>query len=149
MFKPLLFIFLTIPIIEIYLLITVGGFIGVWPTVGLVILTAIIGVSLLRAQGLSTLQKAQENIAKGEMPALEMLEGIVLLICGALLLTPGFFTDTIGFLALVPQLRQTILIKLMSKTVIKPNAYYGTGAYQKDASRQNPNTIEGEYTRED
>jgi UPF0716 protein FxsA len=148
-FKPLLIIFLTIPVIEIYLLITVGGFIGVWPTVALVVITAVIGATLLRLQGLITLQKAQQNIARGEMPALEMLEGIVLLIAGALLLTPGFFTDTIGFLALIPPLRQRVLKTLMARAVVNPNTHFYQSGEFRQHSKTDTRTIEGDYTREE
>ncbi len=87
-----------VPILEIIVFIEAGGYLGLWPTVGAVILTAIIGSALLRHQGLSTLARAQENLAAGRLPMTEVFDGLCIVIGGALLLTPGFITDTIGFL---------------------------------------------------
>ena len=108
MFKLFLVLFITIPLIEIAILIKIGSIIGAGYTIVLVIGTAFLGVSLLRIQGISTLAKVQANISRGQLPATELIEGLILLISGALLLTPGFFTDTIGFLMLVPTLRQRL-----------------------------------------
>ncbi len=143
LFQLLLLLFIAIPIIEIYLLIEVGDAIGALPTVGLVLLTAAIGVFLLRMQGLATAMRVRETVERGGLPALEMLEGVVLLICGALLLTPGFFTDAIGFLALIPPLRRALLLKALERMVIVrggPGAQAGPGG---------PYTIDGEFHRED
>jgi UPF0716 protein FxsA len=112
---PIVFIlFIVIPIIEITLLINVGQLIGTWYTVGLVLLSAFIGVNMLRQQGVATLARAQQKMAQGEMPQQEMLEGLVLAVGGALLITPGFVTDFIGFCCLIPFSRIG-LIKLASK----------------------------------
>ena len=108
MFKLFLILFITIPLVEIAILIKIGSIIGAGYTIALVIGTAFLGVSLLRIQGISTLAKVQANISRGQLPATELIEGLILLISGALLLTPGFFTDTIGFLMLVPTLRQRL-----------------------------------------
>ena len=83
-------LFLIIPIIEIYFLIKVGEVIGALPTIILVVLTAVIGAGLLRQQGLSTLARLQQNISQGKIPAQEMVEGVLLAVGGALLMTPGF-----------------------------------------------------------
>ena len=108
MFKLFLILFITIPLVEIAILINIGKIIGAGYTIALVIGTAFLGVSLLRIQGISTLAKVQANIKKGQLPATELIEGLILLISGALLLTPGFFTDMLGFLMLVPILRQRL-----------------------------------------
>ena len=92
----LLFIF--IPIIEIAIFITVGSNIGILNTIAIILLTAIIGIYLVRRQGLSLLFNAQRNIAQGIMPTEEIKGGVFLLISGLLLITPGFFTDCVGFL---------------------------------------------------
>jgi len=92
-FQILFLLFLLIPLLEIYLLIKVGGIIGALPTVFIVVFTAVLGAWLLRIQGLSTLMRVRSTLAQGGIPAVEMLEGAVLLVAGALLLTPGFFTD--------------------------------------------------------
>ncbi len=114
-FPLLMVIFLIVPIIEIYLLIKVGGIIGVLPTIGLVILTAVLGAALLRAQGLQTYMRFNNTLAKGRMPAAEILEGVALLIGGALLLTPGFFTDVIGFICLIPFTRRGLVTWLIAR----------------------------------
>jgi len=89
-------IFVVMTLLEIYVLVTVGQAIGGLSTVLLVILTALIGSTLLRQQGWSTMAKAQQSIAEGKTPALEMLEGVVILVSGVLLLTPGFISDGLG-----------------------------------------------------
>ena len=108
MFRILLILFLTVPLVEIAILIKIGKVIGAGYTIALVIGTAILGAALLRTQGISTLAKIQKNINRGQLPATELIEGLILLISGVLLLTPGFFTDMLGFLALVPILRQRL-----------------------------------------
>ena len=109
MFRSLFFLFLLIPLIEIYFLIQVGEVIGAGWTIFLVVATAVIGAGLLRMQGLSTLQKAQVTMAQGQLPAIAMFEGVALVLSGALLMTPGFFTDAIGFILLVPPFRQGLI----------------------------------------
>ena len=100
---PFLFIiFVVIPVIEITILIKVGQAIGGWYTVGIVLLSAFIGVNMLRYQGVSTLLKARSRIESGEMPLSEMRDGIIIAIGGALLITPGFVTDAVGFACLLP-----------------------------------------------
>jgi len=108
LFRIFLILFITIPLVEIAILINIGKIIGAGYTIALVIGTAFLGVSLLRIQGISTLAKVQANIKKGQLPATELIEGLILLISGVLLLTPGFFTDMLGFLMLVPILRQRL-----------------------------------------
>lgn len=114
-------IFVAMPIIEIAVFIQAGELIGLWPTIGVVVLTAIIGTSLMRAQGLQTLAKAQSQMDQGEMPIGAMFDGICILVAGVLLLTPGFVTDTFGFLLLVPPLRQLIGAKVIMKLVQSGN----------------------------
>ena len=108
MFRILLILFLTVPLVEIAILIKIGKVIGAGYTIALVIGTAILGAALLRTQGISTLAKVQKNINRGQLPATELIEGLILLISGVFLLTPGFFTDMFGVLALVPILRQRL-----------------------------------------
>lgn len=117
--RLLLPLFIVLPILEMIILIQVGGVIGAIPTVGLVLLTAVVGLQLLRQQGMSTLMRANQKLASGEMPAEEVVEGLMLAVGGALLLTPGFVTDVIGFCCLVPQSRRVIAKKLIEKGVLK------------------------------
>jgi len=112
---PLLLIFIGLPILEIYVLLKVHTFIGTLPTIGMVVFTAVAGVWLLKMQGFSMLARYQKTILSGKIPAQEMLEGAALVFGGALLLTPGFVTDTIGFLCLLPFTRQPIVRWLMSR----------------------------------
>lgn len=108
----ILALFIAIPLIEIGLFIEVGGWIGGWSTVGLVVLTAIIGVSLVRTQGLQVLSRADVDLKQGIFPLDHAFDGICLLGAGALLLTPGFMTDALGFLLLVPGLRHLLRSRL-------------------------------------
>lgn len=125
------------PVVEMYLLIRVGGYIGALPTVGLVLLTAMVGVYLLRRQGLATLARGLRRMDSGQVPAREMAEGLLLAVAGALLVTPGFVTDAVGFALLWPPLRVTLARRLLALAVRGPAA--GSG----------PVIIEGEFeTRE-
>ena len=138
MFRILLILFLTVPLVEIAILIKIGKVIGAGYTIALVIGTAILGAALLRTQGISTLAKVQTNINRGQLPAIELIEGLILLISGVLLLTPGFFTDMLGFLALVPILRQrlaqTFLVNFIQNRINIKQTNTRTG-----------NIIEGEH----
>ena len=112
-------LFLLIPLAEIYFLIQVGGAVGAGFTIVLVVLTAVVGAALVRAQGFSTFARVQTQIARGRVPAMEMLEGLLLFAAGALLLTPGFFTDAAGFIFLVPPLRRKIIRNLLTRALNK------------------------------
>jgi UPF0716 protein FxsA len=118
LFPTLLVLIIVVPLLEIYLLIKIGGMIGVLPTILLIVLTAVIGAALLRQQGLATLNRFQASLGRGELPAIEMLEGIALLVGGAFLLTPGFFTDAVGFLCLLPVSRRPIVRGILSRLTI-------------------------------
>lgn len=102
----LLAVFIAVPVIEIALFIQVGGWIGLWPTIAIVIATAFAGTGLLRLQGLAVLQRVRESAARNELPVAEVFDGLCLLVAGVLLLTPGFFTDALGFLLFVPPFRR-------------------------------------------
>jgi len=145
-FLILLALFFIIPIIEIYLLIEVGSLIGSLPTIFLVVFTAVLGAWLLRLQGFSTLNRVRQTLEKGSIPAIEMLEAAMLLIAGALLLTPGFFTDTIGFLCLVPSIRRPVALWCF-KRIFRFSTPPGNGRYGRQS--EDRKIIEGEYRRED
>ena len=108
-------IFVVVTLAEIYILVSVGGAIGAWSTILLVIITALIGSTLLKQQGWSIMAKAQQSIAEGRTPALEMLEGVVILVSGVLLLTPGFITDGLGLLGLMPWSRRYFINHFLEK----------------------------------
>ncbi len=125
-----LLLFIGIPLVEIYLLIEVGGIIGVFPTVLMVVFTAVLGVTLIRIQGFSTLQKAQMNMNHGQLPAIEMLEGVMLFFAAICLLMPGFFTDTIGFLLLIPPLRRWLAKQIIASSLLRAQDDYFEGEYE-------------------
>ena len=137
---PWLLIFFLTPIAEMYLLIEVAGYINTWPTIFLVMLTAIIGVALLKRQGLATLTRGMARMNAGEVPAREMAEGILLAIAGALLLTPGFITDFVGFVLLFGPSRMAIASALLKRVEIHSQ----TGVSPGDDA---PITLEGEFER--
>jgi UPF0716 protein FxsA len=141
LFKILLFLFISVPLLEIYLLLKVGGYIGAMNTIALILLTAFIGTLLLRQQGLSTLARVQQTLDEGRLPAGALIEGLLLLVAGALLLTPGFFTDAIGFFCLVPPCRQWLAGHLLSRLLERQRTQART--------REDPDIIEGEYWEED
>jgi len=141
----LFLLFLLLPLVEIYFLIKVGNVIGAVPTIALVVFTALLGAMLLRFQGWATLARSRQVMEQGQLPALEMLEGVLLVFAGALLLTPGFFTDAIGFVFLVPPLRRAIIRWFLSKSEFRVQQFGGSSRSQ----RSGQHTIEGEYHRED
>ena len=124
-----------IPIIEISLFIEIGSNIGSFNTICLIFLTAIIGVYFVRQQGFSTFQRLSNQIEKLETPIQTVGEGLVILLSGVLLITPGFFTDAIGFLGLIPFTR-IFFIKLVATFIL--SRY---GVYKKKAD----DTIEADY----
>lgn len=104
----LLFVLIVVPLVEIAVFIKVGGVLGVWPTVALVIATAVAGTWLIRFQGLSVLARARYALERHTLPVAELFNGVFLLIAGLLLLTPGFVTDAAGFVLLIPPARRVI-----------------------------------------
>ncbi|ACR14604.1 FxsA family protein [Teredinibacter turnerae] len=139
-------LFIAVPILEMWLLIKVGSLIGALPTIGLVFLTAMLGLALLRQQGIQTLFRAQQRMQHGELPASEMVEGIFLAVGGALLLTPGFFTDAVGFCCLLPGVRQVILGWALKNAVFGKVNVRSDGPHRAGESHT---TIDGDYKRED
>ena len=144
----LLLAFIIVPIAEIALLVHVGGLIGTWQTIGLVVLTAAIGTALFRAQGFRVLMRAQDILGQGGFPAKELFDGICILVAGVLLLTPGFVTDTLGLALLVPGLRIWIG-RVLWHTVRRSGhfemhvggSFHGTGSHASG-----DDIIEGEYS---
>ena len=132
---PLFLLLLIVPLIEIFLFIKVGGAIGVWWTIGIVILTAIIGTVMLRRQGLAALRSVQARLAAGENPGRLLADGAMILVAGVLLLTPGFLTDTLGFLLLVPAVRSWLWRRLASRlTVVSVQSRRTAGAWPGGAT---------------
>jgi UPF0716 protein FxsA len=142
-FQIVFLVVLIIPFAEIYLLLEVGSIIGAFPTIFLVVLTAVSGAWFLRQQGFATFHRFQTSLAQGEIPAYEMIEGPIILLGGLLLLTPGFITDLLGIACLVPQIRKKI-----AQYVIENHLVQSNGPFQQTKSTDK-NILEGEYTKED
>jgi len=136
---PLLVLILVgVPLFELYLLIQVGSEIGALPTIGLSILTAIIGTYLVRLQGFAVLMRVRDMVDRGETPALEVLDGALLLIAGLMLILPGFLTDALGFLLLIPPLRRRLIRRTFRVVPLCTDA----------PTDQGHRVIEGKFRRE-
>lgn len=153
-------IFLMIPILEVIVFIQAGQYIGILNTLLLTILTAVMGMTLLRVQGFQTFQKAQGKLARNEAPLSEMFDGLCLFAAGLLLLTPGFVTDTIGFLLFLPPVRAFLrhYIKQLPSFMFQQTEFSSADMFrrereaqqqqqeqQKQRRSQKPDVIEGEY----
>ncbi len=136
MFAYIIAALVVVPIVEIAVFIGVGGAIGLWPTLAVVVATAIAGGALLRHQGLATLARARAALARNEMPLREVIDGVFLLAAGLLLLTPGFVTDGAGFLLFVPWVRAGLRAFLARRLVVSGMGAPGGG---------HGVTIDGEY----
>ncbi|WP_439859550.1 FxsA family protein [Pseudomonas sp. MBLB4136] len=153
--RVFLLLFLLFPIIELALLIKVGGAIGVLPTLLLVIATAILGSVLLRVAGVATAWRAREKLARGELPEQEMLEGLLIAVGGGLLLLPGFISDIFGVVCLIPFTRRLLVAKLRQRAAeqaMRQRAFADDLAARAGQARPGaarPNVLEGEYERRD
>ncbi len=150
----LIFLFLVaVPIIEIALFIEIGGWLGLWPTIAIVILTAAIGTVLLRAQGLAALGELQRQLGAGEDPSATLAHGAMILVAGVLLLTPGFFTDGVGFALLMPPvraagIRHAIRFARSRMTQVHMGVHTSAGGHRGPrtaGTATGPGTVDGEY----
>jgi len=139
----LFLLFVAVPLIEIALFIKLGGFLGLWNTLAIVVATAFLGTWLVRTQGIAAMNQVRGSFSEMRDPSEPLANGAMILFAGALLLTPGFFTDAVGFLLLFPPFRAAAF--KYAKSRIKVQAFT-TGA--PPPHRQNPssNVIDGEYT---
>ncbi len=150
----LLFVFIGVPLIEIMLFIKIGGMIGMTMTVLVVIVTALIGSLLLRAQGLATMRRARSSMDRGELPMDSVIHGIFLLLAGAFLLTPGFLTDAVGFALFAPPVRlalgRHILSAVMARGTVSVHTARQSG-YRGPTQPGDTNgqTIDGEASEVD
>ncbi len=156
---PLL-LFILLPFAEIVILLEVGERMGAVPTIGLVLLTAFVGINLLKRQGLNTLLRFQDRLRAGQLPAQEIVEGMLVAFAGALLLAPGFITDTVGVLLLTPGIRGLIARRILrsSTFVVSGSSFHaqsGFGAGGPFGQRPDPfgrdgegDIIDGEFRRE-
>ncbi len=160
---PKLLIFIVVPVIELAVLIKVGSQIGVLWTLMLIFLTAVVGVSLLRAQGIATLMRANRRLEEGTIPAQELAEGFLLALAGAMLITPGVVTDAFGFSLLVPGVRKALVGSVLKVLKVKafgrmgamgagmgqPRDVYGQPDPRIHRGANGHDVIDGEYRRED
>ncbi len=123
----LLLLFIVVPIVELILLIQLGGLIGLWPTIGLIVVTGAAGASLARWQGLSVLRQIQLDMASGKLPGGALVDGVIILMAAALMVTPGLLTDIFGFLCLVPSVRG--VMKRMLKRRLERAITDGSGSF--------------------
>lgn len=139
-----LLLFVGAPLVELYFLIQVGSVIGALPTIALSVLTAMIGGALVRMQGLQVLLRVRQAMDRGEAPALDLMDGAVLLVTGFLLLLPGFITDIAGFLLLIPPLRRALILRYVRVEAL------GTGRDDDDlGGGPRPRIIDADWRRED
>lgn len=140
-----LLIFVGAPVVELYFMIQVGAEIGAFSTVMLVLFTAALGGVLVRIQGFTTAMRVRESMGRGEIPAVEMMEGMVLLLAGLSLLLPGFITDAIGFICLIPAARRGMVLWFLKRShMIRPAA-----PPTRPPSDSDRRIIDAEYRRED
>ncbi len=142
--------FLAVPLIEIALFIQVGGAIGLWPTLGIVVLTAILGTFLVKTQGALAMNNLRGSFSRLEDPSEPLAHGAMILVSGALLLTPGFFTDGVGFALLMPPVRSAVFGYLRKRVKVQ-RFDMGQGPASHAPRTHHPNTpsddiLEGEYT---
>ncbi|MBP8185246.1 MAG: membrane protein FxsA [Pseudomonas sp.] len=148
--RVFLLLFLLFPLLELTLLIKVGGAIGVLPTLLLVVGSAVLGSVLLRVAGIATALRVRERLARGELPEQEMLEGLLIAIGGGLLLLPGFISDVFGLLCLLPFTRRLLVNKLRQRAAeqaLRQRAF--ADDLQARSGQTRPNVIEGEFEHRD
>jgi len=149
----LIVLFVTVPLLELALLIWVGTQIGMMTTIAIVVLTGILGATLARLQGVATWKRFQQRTASGELPHEDLIDGLLILIAGAVLLTPGLLTDVAGFLLLVPParavIRRAIAVRLGKRFLMGP---LGAGGAPQEPPRQpgpSDDVVDAEYTVKD
>ena len=140
--------FLAVPLIEIALFIQVGGAIGLWPTLGIVVLTAILGTWLVRTQGIMAMNNLRGSFSRLEDPSEPLAHGAMILVSGALLLTPGFFTDAVGFALLMPPVRSAVFAYLRKRVRVQRFEMGGPGPQTRSRPADDV-IIEGEYSEVD
>lgn len=134
--------FLLVPLIEIALFIQVGGLIGLWPTLAIVVLTAVLGTWMVRSQGQVAMGQLRSSFSVLNDPTEPLAHGAMILVSGALLLTPGFFTDAVGFALLMPPIRSAVFRYLKSKVVVHQ---FQMGPTPADRRNPRDDVIDGEF----
>lgn len=143
----LLLLFILVPIIEVALFIKIGGLLGLWATLLIIFLTAVIGTFLVKNQGIAVIDKIKRNLLAFKDPTESIAHAALILVAGILLLTPGFFTDIVGFLLMIPQLRGFVYFWIKSRLRLKG---FSTEKENVDTNYKDSFTIiEGEYSNKD
>lgn len=137
----LFLLFVAVPIIEIALFIQVGGFLGLWPTLAIVITTAMAGTFLMRTQGAAEMQSLQSSLSTGRNPMDPIANGAFIIVAGVLLLTPGFFTDAFGLALLIPPVRHAIIRLIAAR--IQNGANIHMSGFQKTTASET--VVDGDY----
>ena len=149
MLSRLLILFIVVPAVELILLIQMGRWIGTLPTVGLIVLTGIVGAYLARQQGVQVLRRIQQQVQSGQMPGEALLDGAMILVAGAVLMTPGVLTDALGFLLLIPQSRKLLhkaawrqMKRMVDRGQVQVSGFGSFGTMNGAQKRpENPNVI--------
>ncbi len=170
MFRFLFILFIVVPIIEIMVLMNVGAWLGAWPTIAIVIITAWLGAKNVKQQGVATLNSVQTKMAQGEMPSDEIVAGLLLLVAGVLLVTPGFVTDFFGLSLLIPNVRNMLIKSVQAHLVMNkgsagftyqssvhteqsnsfsPDPFQQSNPIEKPIEHHQGETLEGEYERKE
>ena len=137
-------LFIGIPIVEVILFITIGKYIGLWNTIFIIIITGVVGAVLVKNQGISILNKALEEIKLNKVPILSIFEGIAIFVAGAFLLTPGFLTDTLGCILLIPKTRN-LIIAYISSYLKKRTIYKKKTTYYSNEENEENKIFEGKF----
>jgi len=153
MFQVLFVLFIVIPIIEITVLLQVGEWLGLWPTMAIVIASAWLGAKYVRQQGIATMQSVQTKMVQGEMPSAEIVTGLMLLVAGVLLVTPGFVTDIFGLSLLIPNVRQAIAAMVQKHMLVRQGAagasFHHNNPFQEDPRNVNQSSTPSSFSSQD
>lgn len=142
---PFLLLLLAVPVGEVFIFLEVGAVIGTWPTIGLIVGTALLGGTILRWQGLQTLARARRQLAQNRLPVAEMAEGAALALAAVLLLTPGLFTDALGTVLLFPPLRRSLLRRVLARLAPQARFADAAGGAEPGPGTGGGRVIDGEY----
>jgi UPF0716 protein FxsA len=148
MMARLLALFIGVPLVEMVLLIQLGQLVGLWPTLGLIVVTGMLGAALARHEGTRVWREVQRELQAGRMPAASLVDGLLILIAGAVLLTPGLLTDAAGFFLLVPAGRRVIRRAVSSRMRVH-TAGFGVPPPRSTVRPTDDTVIEGEWERVD
>ena len=149
MLARLLLLFILVPIVELLLLLTLADLTGFWITVGLIVVTGVLGASLARHQGLRCWREVQQRMARGEVPADSLQDGLMILIAGAVLITPGVLTDLLGFALLMPPIRRFLKGYLAKRMKVRIVMMSPTARREEPSEKEDKDVIDVDYRETD